>query len=228
MTRAPHGVLAAASLVAVFTQLSACKTSPGHRSAANPASELIYVLRSIREEKAPEVDWCAPSRTGFEPFATDAERFFSFWSVRSQSQDGRIVDAKQTRVAELRGCFGATTEAARQNFYAEIEIAGMSFRGRGECLALMTDFPEQGLFPVRCQLILSGLPAPFVGGLLTTNTVTSGARFGGETQPPGYTQASIATIRLWKRNSATALRPAKRTFDNALQARLQLAANAPR
>jgi hypothetical protein len=28
--------------------------------------------------------------------------------------------------------------------------------------------------------------------------VTSKAGFGGETDPPGYTQASIATIRLWK------------------------------
>ena len=30
----------------------------------------------------------------------------------------------------------------------------MSFRGSGECLALMIDFPEPGLFPVRCQLVL--------------------------------------------------------------------------
>jgi hypothetical protein len=65
-------------------------------------------------------------------------------------------------------------------------------------MALVVDFPEAGLFPVRCQLVLSGLPAPYIGGLLTTNTVTSGARFGGDTEPPGYTQASIATLRLWR------------------------------
>lgn len=190
-------VLVAAPIIAALTQLLACKTPAGDRGAEGPASEVIYVLRSIREEKAPEVDWCASSRTGFEPFASDAERFFSFWSVRSQ--DGRIVDGKQARVAELRGCFGTTSERARQNFYAEIQLGGMTFSGSGECLALMVDFPERGLFPVRCQLILSGLPAPFAGGLLTTNTMTSGARFGGETRPPGYTQASIATIRLWKK-----------------------------
>jgi hypothetical protein len=63
---------------------------------------------------------------------------------------------------------------------------------------LMIDFPEPGLFPVRCHLVLGGLPAPFVGGLLTTNTLTSKAAFGGDTEPPGYTQASIATIRLWR------------------------------
>jgi hypothetical protein len=46
--------------------------------------------------------------------------------------------------------------------------------------------------------VLRGLLAPYVGGVLTTNTITSKAGFGGETDPPGYTQASIATIRLWK------------------------------
>jgi hypothetical protein len=193
-------VLAGASLVAGVTSMSACTTTADHRGADIPASEVIFVLRSIREEKASVPGWCASARSGFEPFATDAERFFSFWSVRSQPEDGRIVDPKQKRVAELRACLGATPERARQNFYAEIEIDGMSIRGSGECLALMTDFPEPGLFPVRCQLVLTGLPPPFVGGLLTTNTITSGARFGGETQPPGYTQASIATIRLWKAN----------------------------
>ena len=102
------------------------------------------------------------------------------------------------RVAELRACFGPTDERARQNFYAEVKLGAISFRGNGECLAVMTDFPETGLFPVRCQLILSGLSAPFVGGLLTTNTMTSKASLGGETEPSGYTQASFATIRLWR------------------------------
>ena len=114
------------------------------------------------------------------------------------AEDGRVVDAKQARVAELRGCFGPTEDRARQNFFAEIELGAISFRGNGECLALGIDVPEAGLFPVRCQLVLSGLPAPFVGGLLTTNTITSKALFGGDTDPAGYTQASMATIRLWK------------------------------
>ena len=122
---------------------------------------------------------------------------FSFWSLRLQA-DGKVTETKHKRVAELRACFGATGEPARQNFYAEIKMGSMSFHGNGECLALKIDFPEAGLFPVRCQLVLSGLPAPYVGGLLTTNTMTSRAAFGGETDPPGYTQASIATIRLWK------------------------------
>jgi hypothetical protein len=167
--------------------------------AATPAaaSEDIYVLHSIREQQEPTPNWCAASRTGFEPFATDPERFFSFWSLRQEAGTGKVVDAKVARVAELRGCFGPTNERPRQNFYAEIKLGDLSFRGHGECLALKTDFPEPGLFPVRCQLVLSGLPKPYVGGVLTTNTLTSKAAFGGDTDPPGYTQASIATIRLW-------------------------------
>jgi hypothetical protein len=179
-------------IAAVSIVLSACTTS------SDPGLEDIYILRSIREPQAPIADWCASSRTGFEPFAKDAERFFSFWSVRSRPEDGRVVDAKQARVADLRACFGPTAEPARQNFYAEVRLGAIAFRGRGECLALGIDFPETGLFPVRCQLVLSGLPAPFVGGLLTTNTMTTRAAFGGDTEPAGYTQASIATIRLWR------------------------------
>ena len=65
-------------------------------------------------------------------------------------------------------------------------------------MALAIDFPEPRLFPVRCQLTLRDLPLPFVGGLLTTNTMTSAAAFGDVSDPAGYTQASIATIRLWR------------------------------
>ncbi len=139
-----------------------------------------------------------PPKPGFDPFPKDAERFFSFWTVGTNLADGKVVQTKGTRAAELRACFGPTAEPALQNFYAEIKLGAISFRGNGECRAVKVDFPEAGLFPVRCQLVLSGLPAPYVGGLLTTNTLTSKASFGGETDPPGYTQASIATIRLWK------------------------------
>ena len=161
------------------------------------AKEDIYLLRSIREPQTADAAWCHPDRIGFEPFPTDAERFFSFWSVQSRAEDGRVIEAQAGRVAELRGCFGPTAEPARQNFYAEIRLGPLLVQGRGECLALALDFPEQGLFAVRCQLVLREA-GPYVGGLLTTNTLTSKAPFGAVTEPPGYAQASIATIRLWK------------------------------
>ncbi|HEY4175554.1 MAG TPA: SMP-30/gluconolactonase/LRE family protein [Kofleriaceae bacterium] len=162
-----------------------------------PSHEEVYVLRSIREPAEPVAEWCARAKTGFEPFPTDAERSFSFWSVQTRVDDGRIIDAKAARVAELHGCFGATDTPARQNFYAEIRLGSISVHGIGECLALGIDVPETGLYPVRCQLVLSGAPPPYVGGLLTTNTMTSQSPFGIDSKPPGYTQASIATVRLW-------------------------------
>ncbi len=200
MRNSIHRLIVAASIAGAVTTLSGCAPA---KSASTPdaALEDIYILRSIREQRAAVIDWCASSKTGFEPFSADAERSFSFWSVETKLEDGRVIDSGHTRVAELRGCFGPTQERARQSFYAEIQLGAISFHGRGECLALMTDFPEAGLFPVRCQLILSDLPAPFVGGLLTTNTMTSGTKFGGDTEPPGYTQASIATLRLWKQSA---------------------------
>jgi hypothetical protein len=185
--------------VVVAAVLFACRALSGDAPAPPGAAlEDIYVLRSIREPHEPVADWCSSAKTGFEPFQKDAERYFSFWSVGIQPDDGRVVQAKVKRAAELRACFGSTGEPALQNFYAEIKLGAISFRGNGECRAVKVDFPQAGLFPVRCQLILSGLPAPYVGGLLTTNTMTSHAAYGGETDPPGYTQASIATIRLWK------------------------------
>jgi len=176
--------------------VTAC--APVARYPSSEASlEDIYVLRSIRDPATATSDGCAASKTGFEPLQSDAERTFSFWSI-SSAPDGHVANAKVRRVAGLRACMGPTSERPRQNFYAEIELNGMSFLGKGECTALLLDFPESKLFPVRCQLLLSGLPPPYVGGLLTTNTMTSAAAFGGDTQPPGYTQASIATIRLWR------------------------------
>lgn len=200
MTRRTAATLATCLLLSACTANTELKVTP----APDSGREEIYVLRSIREarevrEPHPDsLDGCAASKTGFEPYPTDGERFFSFWSVRSRAEDGRVVDAKQARVAELHGCFGPTEDRARQRFHAEIQLGKISFRGSGECLALGIDVPEPGLFPVRCQLVLGDLPAPYVGGLLTTNTVTSKASFGGDTDPSGYTQASIATIRLWK------------------------------
>lgn len=191
--------LATSAMTGVVMLLSACTTPSGSTTGRGTAElEDIYVLRSIREPHETVADWCAAARTGFEPFAADAERHFAFWSVRIRPGDGRVVETKDVRVAALQACFGPTETRARQNFYAEIALGPVSFRGKGECLALQIDVPESGLFPVRCHLVLAGLPIPYVGGLLTTNTLTSKAAFGGETDPAGYTQASIATIRLWK------------------------------
>ena len=43
----------------------------------------------------------------------------------------------------------------------------------------------------RCQF--------YIGGVLTTNTLNSKKLVGQESDPPGYVQPSIATVRLWKK-----------------------------
>jgi hypothetical protein len=88
--------------------------------------------------------------------------------------------------------------ASSFNFYAEGVLGQISFSGRGECVT-EPDYPEAGLTFQRCFLQLGELPDPYVGGQLTTNTINSRAPLGGVSDPPGYTQQSVATVRLWKR-----------------------------
>jgi hypothetical protein len=113
-----RGSIATAVIIGVVTLLSAGAAPSGHAAPrAKAALEEIYILRSIREQREATADWCSSAKTGFEPFAKDADRFFSFWSLRLRA-DGRVIEAKDKRAAELRACFGATSEPARQNFYA--------------------------------------------------------------------------------------------------------------
>ena len=179
-----------------------CATQSATPRAASVASsrEDIYVLRSLREERSRKSDWCTPTRTGFEPPSgvVPLEDRYTMWAVAVQSSDGRITDSKANVAGELHACFGSTTDPKVISFFTEGRIAGVSFSGSGNCLVGQPDFPEKGITTFRCYLDLRGLPAPYVGGLLTTNTVGSKAVLGDVTDPPGYVQPSIATIRLWR------------------------------
>jgi hypothetical protein len=86
------------------------------------------------------------------------------------------------------------------SFYGGGALGAVTFTGRGECRYVKQDYPEPGIAVLRCFLELSDLPKEYVGGLLTTNSITSSKNLLGEkTDPPGYTQSSIATVRLWRR-----------------------------
>ena len=111
-----------------------------------------------------------------------------------------MVNANAKTVGRLHLCSGPTSDPTIINFYGEGFLGSTSFNGIGKCQG-RRDLPEQGLASGSCFLNLSGLPSQFVGGLLTTNTMSSRNRVGVETDPPGYTQSSIATIRLWKRRA---------------------------
>lgn len=188
------------SLAIAFTLLLAgCATQQGLTpTSSSNAREEIYVLRSIREPQPSNAGWCTQERTGFAPLPADADRKFSFWAVQTQPSDGRIINAKANLASSVRVCFGATADRSVTNFYGEGTIGAVPYVGTGDCRLVAADTPEKGLVLLRCVLSLKGLPAPYVGGMLVTSTIGSKAALGDETDPPGYTQSSIATIRLWK------------------------------
>jgi hypothetical protein len=81
----------------------------------------------------------------------------------------------------------------------ELQLGRTAVTWNGECTQSKSDFPEEGIGVMHCVLDLVNSDRAYEGGQLTTNTVTSRSVLGTVTDPPGYTQASIATIRLWKR-----------------------------
>ena len=111
----------------------------------------------------------------------------------------RVTDANVQTVGDIHACFSAPT-GNQILFYAEGQLSGVSFKGTGDCLTIKVNFPEQGINVYRCWLDLSDLPAQYAGGVLTTSTLNSISKLiGTETIPAGYTQVSIATVRLWKK-----------------------------
>ena len=168
------------------------------------ALEDIFVLHSVRMERQPKSTWCTPDRTGFAPApgASLVEDRFTMWSVRVQAQDGRIDAAKAGEVGPLRACFGSTPDPTVVDFYAEATLAGLAVAGNGACHRVQADLPEKGISSFRCHLVLRGLAPPYTGGLLTTSSLVSQALIGAETEPSGYLQTSIATVRLWRVRAA--------------------------
>jgi hypothetical protein len=126
------------------------------------------------------------------------EDLYSFWSVAVRGTDGRVTDAMVGRVGELRACFGPLAGGGGSFFYAEGSFGSVGFTGRGDCRGSPDASPTAGIGVTRCYMDLSDLPEGYVGGRLTTNTVNSRNALGSVSEPPGYTQPSIATVRLWR------------------------------
>jgi len=132
-------------------------------------------------------------------FAAKSQDRYVFKAVVTRAPDGKVVDAISHPAGTLQACFDAFPGVADANFYAEGTFAGIRATGKGKCTPTQADFPEPGITSVRCFLVLTDLPAPYVAGVLTTNSVTSRQPIGAESSPPGYIQPSIATIRLWRK-----------------------------
>jgi hypothetical protein len=193
------GVIVAASS---FLSVTAAAEDPNHVPSKTSASgvEEIYVVRSWRESRDTPTDFCAQSHTNFEKLTS--EDHYTFRSISIQTSNGRMIDNDVHTIGRLRACFGSTADPKLQNFYAEGALGEITFKGRGECLVYKDDYPEPGMTSLRCFLHFFGLAPPYVGGELTTNSVRSRNVLGGVSDPPGYTQPSIATIRLWRKRPA--------------------------
>jgi hypothetical protein len=184
--------------------LVACSTPGSPRPAPDsadstggpPGVEDIYVLRSLREKRSAPNAFCATSKTGFTAKVQDR---YSFKAVLTRPPDGKVVDARVHDAGILRACFDGAPGVPDANFYAEGVVAGVPATGKGKCTAIAADFPEPGVTSLRCFLVLSNLPPPYIAGVLTTNSVASREAVGDQSNPPGYTQPSIATIRLWRK-----------------------------
>lgn len=160
------------------------------------------MLRSVPSAHNRDGSWCTAERAGFAPLRTPVllESSFAFWSIESERASGRLVDLHASQVGTARGCFGFTEDPKIFNFYLSVQLGPLALSGRGECTLLRGDFPETGLNSLRCTVPLGSTSGVHTGGVLTTNTMSSKAAVGERTDPPGYVQASIATIRLWRRH----------------------------
>ena len=98
----------------------------------------------------------------------------------------------------MRSMLGPNSDPNTLNSYAEGQLGGVSFRGLGDC-PTQRNYPEGVLVWSTCFLDLNGLPDGYIGGRLTTNSLNSpDSLIGEKTDPPGYVQSSIATVRLWE------------------------------
>jgi len=158
--------------------------------------EDIYIARSLRTTRAMPTEFCAESRVGFA--GTTFEDQYTFHAIETRTADGRITNAHGNKIGQVRACLGPTSDPLRINFFAAGDLAAVSFVGKGGCETKKADFPEPGITVYRCFLDLTDLPRGYTGGLLTTSTVVSRQGIGEVSDPTGYVQSSVATVRLWK------------------------------
>lgn len=171
---------------------------PQSKSAPGSGVEDIHVVRSVREYRSFASIFCARDKTGFSAEA-GAEDKFTLYATATRGFDGLMTNGKVQAVGSLHGCFGATANALVYNFYAEGAIGSITFKGRGDCVWVKRNFPDEGLTPSRCFLELHEVAKPYVGGLATSNAMNSFQDLGEVSLPPGYAQTGIFTFRLWKR-----------------------------
>lgn len=178
------------SCASLFCPVGVSAVEPG--AGASPVEE-IYVLRSLRETRVAATGFCAKLET---PTSEDT---YSFHTPDVNAENGLITNLKAKTVGNIHGCFGKSESPGVIKFFGEFETNGITGKATGDCQTGRPDFPEPGLRLFACLFDLSYLPAPYIGGMLTTNSLNSKNITGEASDPSGYMQVSLATIRLWKK-----------------------------
>ena len=119
------------------------------------------------------------------------------------SDDGLVTNTSTSPAGVIHACFGRTADAGLFHLYGEFDVNGIKGKAYGDCRSGKSDFPEKGLRLFSCYFDLYDLPEGYVGGTLTTNSLNSTKITGEASDPSGYTQVSIATVRLWKKRGGT-------------------------
>jgi len=136
---------------------------------------------------------CAPA-----PFTAASEQHYDAWSISLRGSDGRVVKTHEKQIGEFMACFGSITPTGTLPMYAAGTLGSLSYVATGECRFMKSKPPTLKLLVLHCSGDLSGLPADYVGGYLTTSSL---APSGGKeaVDVPGYLSTSIITMRLWKK-----------------------------
>ena len=179
-----------ANLLPLFcTVLVGCSLDLYAQSIETPSAvEEIYIFRSLTERTTQgQSDFCRAQA----PFPSTGENYYSLWSVDGDDATGQITNAKRRRIGELHNCTAVNSDGTLKMF-AVGTINGIAFRGIGD------QFVAQQTPVIRSNVnrfLLEGLPAPYVAGVLSSNTVRLTPA-----DSPGYVLSSVAVVRLWKRH----------------------------
>ena len=184
------------TLIAVTIAPSMSFAQKNASSSTGAEVEQIFIAHAVRRSRVAPTNYCNEGRIGVGKALFEDN--FDLRSIKISESDGKVV-SEGSVIGQMHVCFGATTDAAVITFHSEGILAKVPFIGKGECLTVKRNFPETGLTTMRCFLDLQGLPDVYIGGQLTSNTVLSRNVIGDVSDPPGYFQPSIITVRLWKR-----------------------------
>jgi hypothetical protein len=175
--------------------VASCGATPDFNQEISRGVEEVYVARTVRGE---HTSGATPACLA-APFKVANDSVYNLWSME-QGLDGRVTHTHARSAGSFRACIGSLTDGRALPMYAVFNTGGLSYSGVGECLLTKTPPPDKTLLPLNCVLNLTGLPAPYTGGILVSSTLAPVGR----DQPvdahvPGYLSTSVVITRLWKR-----------------------------